>query len=146
MIILETFDGKNYEITEEQVTKIHELSLAGKVNGIWITNEYIAFPSIKGITETQSKPNYPELPAVGYTGIVKLADSLTKLERFVKGLKKTKAKLESQGLLTPHIDQYIQEARISYANLKAGRPNKRAERTYEPKYKTWEAAKAAGVV
>jgi hypothetical protein len=87
MIILQTFDDKNYEITEEQVAKIHELSLAGKVNGIWIGTSYIAFPSIKDISEVSNKTNYPELPARGYTGVVKLADSLTKLERVVKELR-----------------------------------------------------------
>lgn len=113
MIILQTFDNKNFEVTEEQVEKIRELSTSGKVNGIWIGQDYIAFPSIKEIYE-ESKPSYPQLPPVSYEKIIKGANKKSHLEALARGLKKAKNRINGE---TPNIDSLLKLARQRYKEI-----------------------------
>lgn len=92
MKILQTFDNLDYELTEQQAENIMQASIEGKTSGIWIGKDYIAFASIKGITDLPEKVNnYPQLPAKGYMGIINSSPNRG-LEAMARGLKKFIAK------------------------------------------------------
>lgn len=78
-----------------------------------------------------------QLPALGYNGVIKQAKTTSHIEALARGLKKAKARFGDKP--TPEIDKLLQLARDTYKGLKT-------EKGHEVKYKTWEEAKAAGVV
>ena len=119
MKILETFDNKCYEIDEKIVDQIMNDSSEDKKNGIWIGSDYIAFASIKSISDlSEAKNFYPDLPAVGFTGVINKTNRLSALEAMARGLKKAKAKLEKEGRTTKNIDSLLELARKRYAKVK----------------------------
>lgn len=120
MKILQTFNDLDYEITDEQAEQIMHASTSAKSNGIWIDKDYIAFAAIKGITTLpEKKVEYPQLPE----GNVFVRANVNARELMLKGFKRIKPNATMKDL----------EAFIK-------------PKTYEVKYKTWEEAKAAGVI
>lgn len=140
---IKTYDGTEIELNDEQTWALREAMNESGKSGAWFGEKYISFATIKEINPIKNhKENYPQLPALGYEGIVKSAKKNGHIEALARGLKKAKAKLEKEGLSTKNIDSLLQLARNSYAGKKI---NFNGMTEYNPKYKTWEEAKAAGV-
>lgn len=124
MKFITTFDNKLYEITDEQADIIHEQSLTGKSNGIWINQDYIAFASIKAIsdlhdyhqpyTNVKELPDRKALPAgKGFEGMIKNSPNRG-LERMAKGLKKFIESQRSKGIQIPNADNILKLMRQTY--------------------------------
>lgn len=96
MKILQTFDNKCYEITDEQNENLMAQSILGKTGGVWISSEYVSFSSIKSITELRSEqPVYPQLAGSVFSRSDKNGRKLM-LKGFKKWLDKNPESIKAQ--------------------------------------------------
>lgn len=120
MKILQTFDKLDYEVTEEQADSIQQASVSGKQNGIWIGKDYVAFASIKGITDLKAPGQaYPALPpAKDFRAIIQSAKKGTHLKALGLGLKRAIARQAAEGKGTHSAGLLLELARSRYVAMK----------------------------
>lgn len=134
--VVQSHTGRDYYITEQQHDRLMLDSSTGKINGCWIQGDYLAFSQIKSITEiVEPARDYPQLPAVGMDGMLNRISSKEVREKLVKNWQATVERRKAAGEPYKNI-----QGMIDFVN-RSGRKGKA-----HAKYKTFEEAKAAGVV
>jgi hypothetical protein len=111
MKVLETYDNRSYDISDDQHQSIMRQSASGETKGIWIGGDYIAWGSIKAIHE---KPHgygqpYTELPARGFAGMLDAPKTKNAREAMVRGLMRARTKIGD----APNLDKLIAKAKVT---------------------------------
>lgn len=99
MKILQTFDGLDYELTDQQAAEIEKVQTQGIKKGFYISGDYISVSSIKGIFKVPDRAAQDmraalPFPGMGYDGVMGKARSLKNLKAMERGLENSIRKMQ----------------------------------------------------